>query len=81
VEFSTKRRKYGTLANHSPVAGCGKRRLWTYSRVRKKDGLGPMEMWAFRTLDKRWLLSFTSLPPGETRVREQAKEILFAAAC
>ncbi len=26
-------------------------------------------MRAFRTLDKRWLLSFTSLPPGETRVR------------
>ena len=34
-------------------------------------------MLAFRTLDKRRLLSLTSLPPGETRVREQAAEIPF----
>ena len=33
-----------------------------------------MQMGAFRTLDKRWLLSFTSLPLGETRVREQGEE-------
>jgi len=32
---------------------------------------------AFRTLDKRWLLSFTSLPLGETRVREQVAENRF----
>ncbi len=36
-----------------------------------------MEMLAFRTLGKRWLLSLTSLPPGETRAREQAAEIPF----
>ncbi len=34
-------------------------------------------MLAFRTPDKRWLLSLTSLPAGEIRVREQAAEILF----
>ena len=34
-------------------------------------------MLAFHLLGKRWLLSLTSLPPGETRVREQAAEIPF----
>ena len=47
------------------------------SRVRKKEDLGPAQMSAFRTLGKRSLLSLTCLPPGETRVREQAAEILF----
>jgi len=48
------------------------------SRVRKKDGLpangnvGVPHPWI-----KRSLLSLTSLPSGETRVREQATEILF----
>jgi hypothetical protein len=36
-----------------------------------------MQMLPFRTLHKRRLLSLTSLPPGETRVREQAAEIPF----
>ena len=45
------------------LAGCGKK---TFCR--------PMRMWSLRTLHKRWLLSLTSLPPGETRVREQAAE-------
>src|SRR5208337_4611927 len=36
-----------------------------------------MQLLAFRTLGKRWLLSSTSLPPGETGVREQAAEIPF----
>jgi len=36
-----------------------------------------MEVWAFRTMDKKWLLSLASLPPGETRVREKAAEIPF----
>jgi hypothetical protein len=40
-----------------------------------------MQILAFRTLGKRWLLSLTSLPPGETKVREQAAEIFFSAAC
>jgi hypothetical protein len=35
----------------------------------------------FRTLHKGWLHSFTSLLLGETRVREQAAEFLFSAAC
>jgi len=48
------------------LAGCG-----------KKTACGPMEMLAFRTLGKRWPLSLTSLPAGETRVREQAAEIPF----
>jgi hypothetical protein len=34
-------------------------------------------MLAFRTLGKRRLLSSTSLPQGERRVREQAVEIPF----
>jgi hypothetical protein len=29
-----------------------------------------------RTLDKRWLLSFTSLPVGEIRVREFFRNLL-----
>ncbi len=37
-------------------------------------------MLTFRTLGKRRLLSLTSLPPGQTRVREQAAEVLFYAA-
>jgi hypothetical protein len=36
---------------------------------------------AIRTLDKRWLLSFTSLPAGEIRVREQVAETPFSATC
>ncbi len=44
------------------------------SRVRKKDFCGPVQLRKFRTLDKKWLLSLTSLPLGETRVREQAAE-------
>ncbi len=44
------------------------------SKVRKKDGCGFMHTCGFRTLDKRWLLSFTSLPLGEIRVREQIAE-------
>jgi hypothetical protein len=34
---------------------------------------------AIRTLDKRWLLSFTSLPAGEIRVREPVAENPFSA--
>jgi hypothetical protein len=41
----------------------------------KKTFPGYRQMLAFRTLGKRWPLSLTSLPPGETRVREQAAEI------
>jgi len=36
-----------------------------------------MELSAFRTLDKKWPLSLTALPPGETRASEQAAEIPF----
>ena len=45
--------------------------------MRKKDFCGPVKLRRFRTLDKRWLLSLTSLPLGETRVREQAAESPF----
>ena len=48
------------------LAGCGKK---TFHRF--------IQMLAFRTLRKRRLLSLPSLPPGETRVREQAAEIPF----
>src|SRR5215831_2124237 len=44
------------------------------SRVRKKGYYLLKQTRAFRTLRKGWLLSFTSLPPGETRVREQVAE-------
>src|SRR5579875_4116142 len=47
------------------------------NKVRKKDICALMKTRAFRTLDKRWLLSFTSLPLGETRVREQVAENRF----
>src|SRR5579885_944066 len=47
------------------------------NKVRKKDICALMKTRAFRTLDKRWPLSFASLPLGETRVREQVAENRF----
>jgi hypothetical protein len=41
----------------------------------------PLCTGTIRTLDKRWLLSFTSLPVGEIRVREQLAENPFSATC
>jgi len=59
-------RECGTKTQRTILAGCG-----------KKTSYAPTEIRAFRTLGKRWPLSLTSLPPGETRVREQAAEIAF----
>ena len=57
---------WSTALKKLSPAGCGKK---TFQRFR--------QMLAFRTLHKRGLLSLTSLPPGETGVREQAAEIPF----
>jgi hypothetical protein len=45
--------------------------------VRKKDLSWQDEDVGVPHPGKRWLLSLTSLPSGETRVREQAAEIPF----
>jgi hypothetical protein len=45
--------------------------------VRKKDLSWQYEDVGVPHPGKRWLLSLTSLPSGETRVREQAAEIPF----